>query len=37
MNLDEAIEELQNWNNQTFETRFVTFSKAKELKEEWEQ
>jgi len=31
MTIDEAIKELQDWNSQTFETRFVTFSKAKEL------
>ncbi len=31
MTIDEAIKELQNWNSQTFETHFVTFSKAQQL------
>ena len=31
MTIDKAIEELQNWNSATFETRFVSFSAALNL------
>lgn len=31
MTIDEAFEELRNYNSATFETRFVTFSAALQL------